>query len=156
MVSSVQTKFVGMMQYDGDLKLPARFLVPPPAISGTSGELLAKNGVSTFACSETQKFGHVSIRSDLIFSKLNCASCQLDIAFLQSVQCLVSTMQRRWRLDSLLLVRMFTCWISNEAMRSYMRWEKYGNLLLLIGFDGVQVTFFWNGNRRWGRSLLPS
>lgn len=56
----LQTKFVGMMQYDGDLKLPARFLVPPPAISGTSGEILAKNGVSTFACSETQKFGHVS------------------------------------------------------------------------------------------------
>lgn len=55
-----QTKFVGMMQYDGDLKLPARFLVPPPAISGVSGELLAQEGVTTFACSETQKFGHVS------------------------------------------------------------------------------------------------
>ena len=54
-----QTRFVGMMQYDGDLKLPARFLVPPPAISDVSGELLAKMGVSTFACSETQKFGHV-------------------------------------------------------------------------------------------------
>lgn len=26
-------KFVGMMQYDGDLKLPANFLVPPPEIS---------------------------------------------------------------------------------------------------------------------------
>ena len=49
-----------MMQYDGDLKLPARFLVPPPAISGVSGELLAQEGVTTFACSETQKFGHVS------------------------------------------------------------------------------------------------
>ncbi|CAK0780495.1 Phosphoglucomutase-1 [Coccomyxa viridis] len=55
-----KTKFVGMMQYDGDLKLPARFLVPPPAISGVSGELLAKEGVTTFACSETQKFGHVT------------------------------------------------------------------------------------------------
>ena len=54
-----QTRFVGMMQYDGDLKLPARFLVPPPAISDVSGELLAKMNVSTFACSETQKFGHV-------------------------------------------------------------------------------------------------
>ena len=58
---AVQTKFVGMMQYDGDLKLPARFLVPPPAISGVSGELLAQEGVTTFACSETQKFGHVSV-----------------------------------------------------------------------------------------------
>jgi bisphosphoglycerate-independent phosphoglycerate mutase (AlkP superfamily) len=59
----VQTRFVGMMQYDGDLKLPARFLVPPPAISGVSGELLAKGGVSTFACSETQKFGHVRLHT---------------------------------------------------------------------------------------------
>ncbi|KAK9811625.1 hypothetical protein WJX72_007216 [[Myrmecia] bisecta] len=55
-----KTRFVGMMQYDGDLKLPARFLVPPPAIHGTSGEYLAKNGITTFACSETQKFGHVT------------------------------------------------------------------------------------------------
>lgn len=61
----VQTKFVGMMQYDGDLKLPARFLVPPPAIHGTSGEILAKNGITTFACSETQKFGHVSYQTSL-------------------------------------------------------------------------------------------
>lgn len=55
-----RTKFVGMMQYDGDLKLPAHFLVPPPAISGTSGEFAAKNGLKTFVCSETQKFGHVT------------------------------------------------------------------------------------------------
>ncbi len=27
------------LQYDGDLKLPTNYLVPPPAISGTSGEL---------------------------------------------------------------------------------------------------------------------
>jgi 2,3-bisphosphoglycerate-independent phosphoglycerate mutase len=51
---------VGMMQYDGDLKLPAHYLVPPPAIGKTSGEWLAKNGLRTFACSETQKFGHVT------------------------------------------------------------------------------------------------
>ncbi|KAK9842452.1 hypothetical protein WJX81_000771 [Elliptochloris bilobata] len=55
-----KTRFVGMMQYDGDLKLPARFLVPPPAIHGVSGKLLADAGVTTFACSETQKFGHVT------------------------------------------------------------------------------------------------
>eukprot|EP01023_Acetabularia_acetabulum_P034930 TRINITY_DN3286_c0_g1_i5.p1 TRINITY_DN3286_c0_g1~~TRINITY_DN3286_c0_g1_i5.p1 ORF type:complete len:560 (+),score=123.28 TRINITY_DN3286_c0_g1_i5:81-1760(+) len=53
-------KFVGMMQYDGDLKLPANFLVPPPVINGVSGQYLVKNGISTFACSETQKFGHVT------------------------------------------------------------------------------------------------
>jgi 2,3-bisphosphoglycerate-independent phosphoglycerate mutase len=53
-------KFVGMMQYDGDLLLPKQYLVPPPEIRGVSGEYLARNGVSTFACSETQKFGHVT------------------------------------------------------------------------------------------------
>jgi len=55
-----KVKFAGLMQYDGDLKLPANYLVPPPAISKTSGEYLVKNGISTFACSETQKFGHVT------------------------------------------------------------------------------------------------
>ena len=38
----VQVKFVGMMQYDGDLKLPANYLVAPPLIERTSGEYLAK------------------------------------------------------------------------------------------------------------------
>jgi len=52
--------YAGMMQYDGDLKLPAKFLVPPPTIDKPSGEWLAKNGLRTFACSETQKFGHVT------------------------------------------------------------------------------------------------
>ena len=49
-----------MMQYDGELKLPKHFLVPPPSISRTTGEYLAHNGVSTFACSESQKIGHVT------------------------------------------------------------------------------------------------
>lgn len=55
-----KTLFVGMMQYDGDLKLPAKFLVPPPAIDHVSGQYLAGSGIHTFACSETQKFGHVT------------------------------------------------------------------------------------------------
>lgn len=53
-------RFVGMMQYDGDLKLPANYLVPPPLINKVSGMYLVKNGIKTFACSETQKFGHVT------------------------------------------------------------------------------------------------
>ena len=52
--------YAGMMQYDGDLKLPKRFLVNPPAIDRTSGEYLCATGISTFACSETQKYGHVT------------------------------------------------------------------------------------------------
>lgn len=55
-----KTKFVGLMQYDGDLKLPANYLVPPPLIERTSGECLAANGLKTFACSEAPKFGHVT------------------------------------------------------------------------------------------------
>ncbi|MEY4592819.1 MAG: hypothetical protein RIR18_1714 [Pseudomonadota bacterium] len=52
--------YAGMLQYDGDLKLPARFLVAPPAIRNTSGEWFGKMGITQFACSETQKFGHVT------------------------------------------------------------------------------------------------
>ncbi len=52
--------YAGMLQYDGDLKLPKRFLVAPPAIRDTSGEWFAKSGIKQFACSETQKFGHVT------------------------------------------------------------------------------------------------
>ncbi|MEZ4463371.1 MAG: 2,3-bisphosphoglycerate-independent phosphoglycerate mutase [bacterium] len=53
-------RFAGMMQYDGDLKLPRRFLVTPPAIDRTLGEYLVHQGIGQFACSETQKFGHVT------------------------------------------------------------------------------------------------
>jgi len=52
--------YAGMMQYDGDLKLPNLFLVAPPAIEASSGEYLARNGVTQFAISETQKYGHVT------------------------------------------------------------------------------------------------
>jgi 2,3-bisphosphoglycerate-independent phosphoglycerate mutase len=52
--------YAGMLQYDGDLKLPKRFLVNPPAIRDTMGEWFAKSGITQFACSETQKFGHVT------------------------------------------------------------------------------------------------
>ncbi len=52
--------YAGMMQYDGDLHLPEKFLVEPPAIDGTASEYLARNQVTQFACSETQKFGHVT------------------------------------------------------------------------------------------------
>jgi len=52
--------YAGMLQYDGDLKLPKRFLVDPPAIRDTTGEWFAKSGIAQFACSETQKFGHVT------------------------------------------------------------------------------------------------
>lgn len=52
--------YAGMMQYDGDTKMPARFLVVPPVIDRTLGEYLARNGVTQYAISETQKYGHVT------------------------------------------------------------------------------------------------
>jgi 2,3-bisphosphoglycerate-independent phosphoglycerate mutase len=52
--------YAGMLQYDGDLQLPKRFLVDPPAIRDTMSEWFSKSGVAQFACSETQKFGHVT------------------------------------------------------------------------------------------------
>ncbi len=52
--------YAGMMEYDGDLKIPKKYLVKPPAIDQTLGEYLAANDVTQFALSETQKFGHVT------------------------------------------------------------------------------------------------
>ena len=53
-------RYAGLMQYDGDLLLPPRYLVEPPAIERTVSEYLAAAQVRQFACSETQKFGHVT------------------------------------------------------------------------------------------------
>lgn len=68
------------MQYDGDLGLPANYLVDAPSITKTSGEWLCKNGVRTYACSETQKFGHVTFfwngnRSGYLDEKLETYEC---------------------------------------------------------------------------------
>ena len=52
--------YTGMMEYDGDARVPSRYLVEPPAIERTMGEFLSANGVSQLAISETQKFGHVT------------------------------------------------------------------------------------------------
>ncbi len=52
--------FAGMCLYDGDLGVPALYLVEPTYLPGTVSELLARAGVRQFACAETQKFGHVT------------------------------------------------------------------------------------------------
>ncbi len=52
--------FCGMLQYDGDLKLPENFLVTPPDIRNTLSEHLVKHGIRQYAVSETQKYGHVT------------------------------------------------------------------------------------------------
>ncbi len=52
--------FAGMLEYDGDLKIPTNYLVEPPVIKNTLTEVLCKAGVHEYALSETQKFGHVT------------------------------------------------------------------------------------------------
>ena len=49
-----------MLEYDGDLHIPSRFLVNPPSIKDTMSEYLVKAGVKSYAISETQKYGHVT------------------------------------------------------------------------------------------------
>jgi len=56
----LQIEYAGMMEYDGDLKIPKQYLVSPPAIKRTVSELLSEAGVTQLACSETQKYGHVT------------------------------------------------------------------------------------------------
>ncbi len=52
--------YAGMLEYDGDLHIPSRYLVAPPEITGTMGEYLAAEKVTQLAVSETQKYGHVT------------------------------------------------------------------------------------------------
>jgi 2,3-bisphosphoglycerate-independent phosphoglycerate mutase len=59
-VRDPEVLFAGMMQYDGDLKIPKNYLVEPPVIDGPVGEYMCANGISAFAISETQKYGHVT------------------------------------------------------------------------------------------------
>lgn len=55
-----KVKFAGMLEYDGDLHIPKKYLVSPPEITNTMGEYLAGTGIPVLALSETQKYGHVT------------------------------------------------------------------------------------------------
>jgi 2,3-bisphosphoglycerate-independent phosphoglycerate mutase len=52
--------YAGMMQYDGDLFIPQNYLVFPPEIDRTVSQYLCSEKVTSFAISETQKYGHVT------------------------------------------------------------------------------------------------
>lgn len=52
--------YAGMMQYDGDEKLPQHYLIAPPAIDRSLSHYLLHENQRIFATSETQKFGHVT------------------------------------------------------------------------------------------------
>jgi 2,3-bisphosphoglycerate-independent phosphoglycerate mutase len=49
--------FAGMMQYDGDLHLPERYLVDPPAIDRTLGEYLARNRIRSSPAARRRSSG---------------------------------------------------------------------------------------------------
>jgi 2,3-bisphosphoglycerate-independent phosphoglycerate mutase len=53
-------EYAGMMEYDGDLHVPAQYLVTPPSIDRTMCEYLTASGVKQYSISETQKFGHIT------------------------------------------------------------------------------------------------
>ncbi len=55
-----QVAYAGMMEYDTELHIPKTYLVEPPCIENTMGELLSRQGIRQMAISETQKFGHVT------------------------------------------------------------------------------------------------
>ncbi len=50
--------YAGMLEYDGDLHIPSRYLVNPPEISNTMTEYLVSAGIPELAISETVKYGH--------------------------------------------------------------------------------------------------
>jgi len=52
--------YAGMLEYDGDLHIPSKYLVNPPEISNTMSEYLTNTGIAQLAISETQKYGHVT------------------------------------------------------------------------------------------------
>ena len=52
--------YAGMLEYDGDLHIPSRYLVSPPEITNTMTEYLVSAGITELAISETQKYGHVT------------------------------------------------------------------------------------------------
>ena len=53
-------KFAGMLQYDADLNIPENYLLQPPVIKNTLTEVLCEAGITEYAVSETQKYGHVT------------------------------------------------------------------------------------------------
>lgn len=52
--------YAGMLEYDGDLHIPNKYLINPPRIKNTLTEILIKNNINEFAISETQKYGHIT------------------------------------------------------------------------------------------------
>lgn len=52
--------YAGMVLYDEDTHVPKNYLLGHPTIDGTISDYLCAEGVTSFAVTETQKFGHVT------------------------------------------------------------------------------------------------
>lgn len=52
--------YCSLVLYDGDLNIPPNYLVHSPPLPRPLSQVLSERGLRQFACSETQKFGHVT------------------------------------------------------------------------------------------------
>lgn len=59
-VRSPKVIYAGMLEYDGDLHIPSKYLVNPPEITNTMSEYMTGTNIKIAAISETQKYGHVT------------------------------------------------------------------------------------------------
>ncbi len=59
-IRSPKVVYAGMLEYDGDLHIPSKYLVNPPEITNTMSEYMTDTGIQIAAISETQKYGHVT------------------------------------------------------------------------------------------------
>jgi 2,3-bisphosphoglycerate-independent phosphoglycerate mutase len=78
-------RYAGMLQYDGELKLPSHYLVSPPEIERTSGEYLVKNGIRTFACRQVFFSPFSQLDTKLIESIVECFSRGHMAVFIQPI-----------------------------------------------------------------------
>ena len=52
--------FVGILEYDTELKIPTRYLCPPPVINNTLTQYLCAHNVRQYTVTESVKFGHLT------------------------------------------------------------------------------------------------
>ncbi|MDE3269378.1 MAG: 2,3-bisphosphoglycerate-independent phosphoglycerate mutase [Pseudomonadota bacterium] len=56
----IEVMFAGLLEYDSDRKIPPLYLVSPPRFDYPLSEHLLHQQARQFACSESQKYGHVT------------------------------------------------------------------------------------------------
>ncbi len=59
-VEHPKVKYAGLLEYDTEIHLPPKYLVPPPDIRDVAAQYLGAMKVSSYAIAETHKYGHVT------------------------------------------------------------------------------------------------